>query len=331
MTAVCREGTMRRAGEERMLRYTLKRMLIGVLSLIVLATVTFFLVRIMPGSPFQQGGVSSQVVEAVEEEYGLNEPIFTQYLNYMGGLLKGDFGISYQDPSTEVAEVIKRAWPVTASVGIAALAVSVLLGTGLGILRAVSEKRAVREIISGAGMLAAGIPTFAAAILLLLLFSVRLKWLPVSGLLSPAHYILPVTALALYPAAVISRLTSNALSAEMGKAYYLFARAKGLGKWRAVFTHALKNAYLPVLNYVGPASASLLTGSFVIESIFTIPGLGREFVGSITNRDYTLILGLTVFMGAVVIAVNLATDLLCAWLSPETGRAYKKADGRQRK
>lgn len=307
-----------------MARYTCRRILTGLLSLFVLITVTFFLVRIIPGSPFQRGGVSESVVEAIEQEYGLNEPLFTQYLSYIGGVLHGDLGISYQDPAVRVTEVIARAWPVTASVGAAALIVSLILGTGLGILSAVSGRRSVKQVISAGGMIAAGIPGFAAAILLMLVFSVKLKLLPASGLLSPVHYILPVAALSLYPAAMVSRLVSSTLETELTKDYVLFARAKGLGRRQVIFTHALKNAYLPVINYIGPASASLLTGSFVVESIFTIPGLGREFVGSITNRDYTLILGLTVFMGAVVIFVNLITDLLCAWLDPKTRRAYRE-------
>ena len=309
---------------EDMARYTCRRILTGILSLFVLITVTFFLVRIIPGSPFQRGGVSESVVEAIEQEYGLNEPLFTQYLSYIGGVLHGDLGISYQDPAVRVTEVIARAWPVTASVGAAALIVSLILGTGLGILSAVSGRRSVKQVISAGGMIAAGIPGFAAAILLMLVFSVKLKLLPASGLLSPVHYILPVAALSLYPAAMVSRLVSSTLETELTKDYVLFARAKGLGRRQVIFTHALKNAYLPVINYIGPASASLLTGSFVVESIFTIPGLGREFVGSITNRDYTLILGLTVFMGAVVILVNLITDLLCAWLDPKTRRAYRE-------
>lgn len=307
-----------------MARYTCRRILTGILSLFVLITVTFFLVRIIPGSPFQRGGVSESVVEAIEQEYGLNESLFTQYLSYIGGVLHGDLGISYQDPAVRVTEVIARAWPVTASVGAAALIVSLILGTGLGILSAVSGRRSVKQVISAGGMIAAGIPGFAAAILLMLVFSVKLKLLPASGLLSPVHYILPVAALSLYPAAMVSRLVSSTLETELTKDYVLFARAKGLGRRQVIFTHALKNAYLPVINYIGPASASLLTGSFVVESIFTIPGLGREFVGSITNRDYTLILGLTVFMGAVVILVNLITDLLCAWLDPKTRRAYRE-------
>ena len=307
-----------------MARYTCRRILTGFLSLFVLITVTFFLVRIIPGSPFQRGGVSESVVEAIEQEYGLNEPLFTQYISYIGGVLHGDLGISYQDPAVRVTEVIARAWPVTASVGAAALIVSLILGTGLGILSAVSGRRSVKQVISAGGMIAAGIPGFAAAILLMLVFSVKLKLLPASGLLSPVHYILPVAALSLYPSAMVSRLVSSTLETELTKDYVLFARAKGLGRRQVIFTHALKNAYLPVINYIGPASASLLTGSFVVESIFTIPGLGREFVGSITNRDYTLILGLTVFMGAVVIFVNLITDLLCAWLDPKTRRAYRE-------
>ena len=306
-----------------MLRYTLKRLATGLVSLFVLATVTFFHVRLIPGSPFQNGGVSDQVVEAVEEEYGLNEPLFDQYLTYMGNLVHGDLGVSYQEPDTTVAEIIGRTWPVTVSLGLAALLAAVVLGTGLGILRAVSKSRIVREGILAGGMLAAGIPNFAVAILLLLVFSVKLGWFPAAGLLTPAHYVLPVISLALYPAAVISRLTGNTLSAELGKQYVLFARAKGLGRGRIIFTHALKNAWIPVLNYVGPASAFLLTGSFVVESIFTIPGLGREFVSSITNRDYTLILGLTVFMGMVVILVNLVTDLVCAWMDPRMRRSYR--------
>lgn len=306
-----------------MLGYTVKRLATGMVSLFVLATVTFFLVRVIPGSPFQNGGVSDQVVEAVEEEYGLNEPLFDQYLTYMGNLVHGDLGVSYQEPDTTVAEIIERTWPVTVSLGLAALAVAVVLGTGLGILRAVSKNRIIREGILAGGMLAAGIPNFAVAILLLLVFSVKLGWFPAAGLLTPAHYVLPVISLSLYPAAVISRLTGNTLSSEMGRQYVLFARAKGLSRGRIIFTHALKNAWIPVLNYVGPASAFLLTGSFVVESIFTIPGLGREFVSSITNRDYTLILGLTVFMGMVVILVNLVTDLVCAWMDPRVRRSYR--------
>ena len=223
-----------------MMRYTWKRILTGIVSLFLLATVTFFLVRLIPGSPFQRGGVSEQVVEAVEEEYGLNDPLIEQYLSYMGNLLKGDLGISYQDPGTSVEEIIGRAAPLTVSLGLSALIVSVIVGTGCGVFYAASEKRAVKKVIGSLGMLAAGIPGFAAAILLLMVFSVKLKWFPSSGLFSFSHYILPATALSLYPTAVITRMTGHALDEEMAKDYVLFARAKGLKKSRIIFTHALK-------------------------------------------------------------------------------------------
>lgn len=199
------------------MRYAGKRILTGIVSLFLLATVTFFLVRLIPGSPFQRGGVSANVVEAIEEEYGLNDPVLDQYLAYMGNLLKGDLGISYQDPGTSVKEIIGRAAPLTVSIGFPALIVSVIVGTGCGIIYAASEKKAVRRMIGSVGMIIAGIPSFAAAILLLIVFSVKLKWLPSSGLLSFSHYILPVTALAMYPAVVITRMTGNALTAEMAK------------------------------------------------------------------------------------------------------------------
>lgn len=312
-----------------MVRYTGKRILTGMFSLLILVAVTFYLVRLIPGSPFQTGNVSEKVVRAMEEQYGLNEPIYMQYATYMKNLLRGDFGISYQEPGTRVTEIIGRAWPFTFSLGIAALIFAFLAGTVLGIIHTVSGNRVIKALISGFGILSAGIPSFVTAILLLLVLSLKLKWLPASGLFTPFHYILPVTALALYPASVTERLTENALSAELNQDYVLYAKAKGLGINRVILTHALKNAMIPVINYIGPASAFLLTGSFAVESIFTIPGLGREFVFSIANRDYTLILGLTVFMGTVVIVVNLVTDLICAWLNPQIRRGYEKKQKRR--
>lgn len=314
-----------------MVRYTVSRLLTGALAVFVLATFTFFLVRLMPGSPFQNGAVSQQVVEAIEEEYGLHEPLFSQYTSYMAGLLHGDFGISYQDPGTRVTEIIARAWPLTASLGVVSLAAAVAAGTGLGIFQAMYRKRTAGRVLSFIGMMMAGVPGFAVALLLLLIFCVRLKWLPSAGLLSPAHYILPVLSLAVYPSAVIARLMGNALAEEEEKEYVRFALAKGLGKRRVLLTHELKNAWFPVLGYIGPAATYLLTGSFVTESIFTIPGLGREFVLSVMNRDYTMILGLTVFMGTVVIAVNLISDLAAAWADPRVRKAYSEKEWQRKK
>lgn len=300
-----------------MLKYTLKRILTGILSLFVLVSVAFFLTRLMPGSPFETGNTSAHVQAEIEAEYGLSKPLFQQYQLYLSNLLHGDLGISYKKPGVSVVEVIARAFPATGKLGLLAVCVSLLVGTALGIWQATTGNKTVRTGIWLGTILGSGIPNFVWAIILLLLFGVKLKVLPVTGLDSWQSYLLPVFTLALYPTSVITRMTRNSSLREMQKDYVILAKVKGLSKKRIVYVHILKNAWLPVLNYAGPAAAFLLTGSFVVESVFTIPGLGREFVSSIANRDYTLILGLTVFMGAVVIGVNLLVDLLCAYLNPK--------------
>lgn len=222
-----------------------------------------------------------------------------------------------------VVEVIGRAWPITASIGGLAILVAAVFGTLLGIWQASSDRSAVKGSIFIGTILGTGIPNFVVALLLMLVFGVKLKLLPISGLTSAANYILPVLSLAVYPMSVVARLMQNTFQEEMKKEYVRMAKAKGLKFGQIVVGHILKNAWIPVLNYLGPAAAFLLTGSFVVESIFTIPGLGREFVNSIGNRDYTLILGLTVFMGTMVIGINLLTDLLCAWLDPRIRRSCR--------
>lgn len=303
-------------------KYIANRLLIGILSLLMLVTITFFLVHRMPGTPFQTGNVSGEVLEALDEEYGLNESIGRQYGRYLLNLLQGNLGISYKKPGVSVSEVISRALPATMSLGIAAILVSLLTGTLLGIWQAVTRKKGVRGGILTLTVLGSGIPNFVIAFLLLLGFGVKLKVLPIVGLSSGWHYILPVLSLAAYPAAVITRLMSNSLQEEMGKEYAVMVKAKGLSRHRGLITHLLKNSWTPVLNYLGKSAAFLLTGSFVVESIFTIPGLGREFVNAIGNRDYTLIMGLTIFMGMVVILATLATDLLSAALDPRVRKSY---------
>lgn len=306
-----------------MFGYTCKRVFIGILSLFVLVTAAFFLTRMMPGSPFQTGNVSESVLTSMEVEYGLNEPVFKQYATYLSNLMHGDLGISFKKPGVRVSEVITRAWPATAALGALAIVLAAVVGTLLGIWQASTKKRFVKGGIFFSTMLGTGIPNFVIALLLMLFFGVKLKLLPIAGLTGAENYILPVVSLAVYPAAVITRLMQNTFREEMNRDYVVLAKAKGLGWRRTAVTHILKNAWIPVLNYIGPAAAFLMTGSFVVESVFTIPGLGREFVNSIENRDYTLILGLTIFMGVTVIGINLLTDLLCAWLDPRVRRAYR--------
>lgn len=300
-----------------MVKYTLKRIFTGVLSLFVLVTAAFFLTRLMPGSPFETGNTSAQVQAEIESEYGLSKPLLEQYRMYLVNLLHGDFGISYKKPGVAVTEVIARAFPATWKLGMLAIVTALLAGTVLGIWQATTDRKWVRNGIWFGTMLGSGIPNFVWAIVLLLIFGVKLKVLPVTGLDGWQSYLLPVFTLAVYPTAVVTRMMRNSFCREMRKDYVTLARVKGLSKRRIVYVHILKNAWLPVLSYAGPAAAFLLTGSFVVESVFTIPGLGREFVNSIVNRDYTLILGLTVFMGIVVIGINLLVDLLCAYLNPK--------------
>lgn len=307
-----------------MLKYIGKRILVGLLSLFVLVTAAFFLTRQMPGSPFQTGNVSDTVLASIEKEYGLDEPVGVQYKMYLLNLLRGDLGVSYKKPGVSVASVISRAWPVTAVIGGLAILIALVCGTLLGIWQASSKSRMVQGGILFGTMLGTGLPNFVIALLLAFVFGVRLKLLPIAGVNGWTSYLLPAVSLAVYPMSVVSRMMQNSFREELQKDYVVLAKAKRLPWKQIVFTHILKNAWIPVLNYAGPAAAFLLTGSFAVESIFTIPGLGREFVNSIANRDYTLILGLTVFMGAVVIGINLLVDVLCACLDPRIRRNYEE-------
>lgn len=308
-----------------MLQYVIKRLATGIVAMFVLVSVAFFLTRQMPGSPFETGNVSEEIEEQIEAEYGLDQPVMVQYRQYLSNLLHGDLGVSYKKQGVTVAEVIEKAWRPTAVLGLLATAVSLFAGTWLGIRQASSRRRAVRSGIFLGTVLAGCIPNFVIALVLALLFGVYWKLLPIAGLTGWQSYILPVISLAVYPTSVVTRIMCQSFSEEMKKDYVVLARVKGVTKRRITYIHILRNAWIPVLNYVGPAAAFLMTGSFVVESIFTIPGLGREFVNSISNRDYTLILGLTVFMGAVVILVNLLADIACAWLDPKVRKNFAGA------
>ena len=235
----------------------------------MLITVAFFLTRQMPGSPFQTGNVSGEVLEQMEQEYGFDQPVSAQYVTYMRNLLHGDLGISYMNPGESVTEVIAKALPTTLSLGILAVIVSLVAGTLLGMLQAFSQKRWVRTTILFGTIYGAGIPNFVIALLLALVFGVQWKLLPVVGLDSWTSYLLPVLSLAAYPTAVVTRLMCHACRQELQKEYVVLAKVKGLSMRRIAWTHVWKNAWIPVLNYAGPAAAFLLTGSFVVESIFT--------------------------------------------------------------
>ena len=298
-----------------MVRYIIKRLFIGVVTIWALITITFFLIRIMPGSPFEADNLSQSAIEQLESTYGLDEPMWKQYILYMENLMHGDLGISYKK-NVSVNTLIARGFPYTLSIGLLSIAVSAFIGILMGIWMATSKRLAVKNTLLGIATLGVSIPGFVTAILLMMIFGVWWPVLPIVGLGSPANYILPVAAQSFGQIASIARLTKSTYSEAIQMDYVTMARAKGLGNLYITVRHVLKNALIPVVTYFGPAIAFLITGSFVVESIFSIPGIGREFTNAITNRDYTVVLGFSVFIGVIITVANLAVDIICSLIDP---------------
>ena len=298
-----------------MVRYIIKRLFIGVVTIWALITITFFLIRIMPGSPFEADNLSQSAIEQLESTYGLDEPMWKQYILYMENLMHGDLGISYKK-NVSVNTLIARGFPYTLSIGLLSIAVSAFIGILMGIWMATSKRLAVKNTLLGIATLGVGIPGFVTAILLMMVFGVWWPVLPIVGLGSPANYILPVAAQSFGQIASIARLTKSTYSEAIQMDYVTMARAKGLSNLYITARHVLKNALIPVVTYFGPAIAFLITGSFVVESIFSIPGIGREFTNAITNRDYTVVLGFSVFIGVIITVANLAVDIICSLIDP---------------
>ena len=299
-----------------MAKYITKRLLMGLVSLFALITVTFFLTRLMPGNPFDISNVNQAVQDRIMSYYGLDQPVHVQFGMYLKNLSHGDLGISYKKVGTTVNQLIMQEAPYTIQIGLIAFIIALILGTVLGIAMAVTRKEGVRGSLMFLTVLGISIPNYVLALLLMLVCGVTLKWFPVVGLGSWKHYILPVTAMTVYPLAQISKLVKSSYSEAMHQDYVIMARAKGISKTRISFVHILKNAMIPVITISGPMVAFLLTGSFVVENIFTIPGIGREFVNSVSNRDYTVIMGLTIFLGIILVLCNLISDIICALVDP---------------
>ena len=298
-----------------MVRYIIKRLFIGVVTIWALITITFFLIRIMPGSPFEADNLSQSAIEQLESTSGLDEPMWKQYILYMENLMHGDLGISYKK-NVSVNTLIARGFPYTLSIGLLSIAVSAFIGILMGIWMATSKRLAVKNTLLGIATLGVSIPGFVTAILLMMVFGVWWPVLPIVGLGSPANYILPVAAQSFGQIASIARLTKSTYSEAIQMDYVTMARAKGLSNLYITARHVLKNALIPVVTYFGPAIAFLITGSFVVESIFSIPGIGREFTNAITNRDYTVVLGFSVFIGVIITVANLAVDIICSLIDP---------------
>ncbi|MBO4693892.1 MAG: ABC transporter permease [Clostridia bacterium] len=300
-----------------MLRYTLKRVGMGLLSIFIVATLTFFLMNLVPGGPFvAEKSISKEAQAALEAKFDLDKPIMQRYVKYMTNLAKGDMGISLKQRGRDVSDIIFSKFPVSAKLAGIAVLIALLLGIPLGCLSAYNRGRLADNTIIVFTTCGIAIPSFISSVLLLYLLGAKLNLLPTIGLASAEAYIMPVTALAIYPTAYITRLMRSSLLDVMGQDYIRTARAKGLSNFKTIFKHALRNAILPVVTYVGPMLAGLMTGSFVVEKIFTIPGLGREFVSSIVNRDYTMVMGTTIILATLVIAANVIVDILYKVIDP---------------
>ena len=301
-----------------MLRFITSRFLQSLLALFLVITATFFMVRFVPGGPFTaEKAVTPEILRNLEAHYGLDKPLGQQYLDYLGSLARGDLGPSFKYPNRTVNEIIADKLPVSAELGAISLAIALVLGVGLGTLAAVRRNTWLDYTASSFGMIGISVPTFVVGPLLVLAFAIHLRWFNASGWFFPADRFLPSLVLGLAYAAPISRLTRGGMLEVLHQDFIRTARAKGASELRVVFRHALRGGLLPVGSYLGPAVAGILTGSFVIETIFQIPGIGREFVNSAFNRDYTLVLGTVILYATLIMGLNLLVDIVQAWLNPK--------------
>ncbi|MFW5632866.1 MAG: ABC transporter permease [Acetivibrio ethanolgignens] len=300
-----------------MLRYIVKRVGYAVLTLFLVATITFTLMNMVPGGPFlAEKAPSAATLAALEEKYGLDQPKIIQYKNYMLNLLKGDFGLAIKQRGRTVNDIIATGFPISAKVGACALLLAVLIGVPLGSIAALNRGKWLDNLIIVLSTTGIAIPSFVVATVLMYVFSVKLALLPTYWQNDFRSMILPVISLAFYPTAYISRLMRSSVLDVLGQDYMVTARAKGLSQFKRLFKHALRNAILPVVTYLGPAIAATLSGSFVVEKILTVPGLGGAFISSITDRDYPLVMGVTVFYAAFLIAMNVVVDIVYKIIDP---------------
>lgn len=310
-----------------MYRFALGRILQAIPVLLAVITVTFFLIHSAPGGPFSADkAVPPEVIKALEEQYNLNQPIWQQYVSYPGDVVRGDFGPSFKYSGRTVNELIAAGLPITAELAFYAMIVALVIGLLAGIGAAVRPNTAQDYIPMTAAMIGICMPSFLLGPLLVLVFGINLEWLPVSGWGDiPGDKILPSITLGAGFAAYIARLSRGGMLEVLSQDYIRTARAKGLSETLIILKHALRGGLIPVVAFLGPAFAGLLSGSFVVETIFQIPGLGRFYVQAAFNRDYTLILGMTIFLSTLIIVFNLLSDMLAIWLNPKLRHEIKGA------
>ena len=301
-----------------MLHYFIRRLLGAIPTMFLIILVSFVLVRMAPGGPFDKERKVPATVEALLiKKYHLDEPLPQQFVRYVGGVLQGDFGPSFKYPDRSVTELIKLGFPVSLTLGLSAIALALMAGISLGIWAALRQNSWIDYFCVGGAMLGVAIPNYVFAPLMTLVFGLMLGWLPVGGWGQPQHWILPILALAIPQVASITRLTRASMLEVLGSNFVRTARAKGLPEMVTLTRHAIRAALMPVVSYLGPAIANIVTGSVIIEEIFGIPGIGRYFVQGAINRDYTMVLGVTILFGALIIVCNLIADLCYGLLDPK--------------
>ncbi|MES1944669.1 oligopeptide transport system permease OppB [Salinisphaera sp. PC39] len=300
-----------------MLAYAIRRIAGAIPTLLILLTLAFVMIRAAPGGPFDaEKQLPPQIEANLRAKYHLDEPLYEQYARYLWDVMHFDFGPSFQYQDLTVNQLIASGFPVSLKLGLASLVFALLLGVPIGILAALRQNRITDYGLMTLAMLGISIPNFVLAPLLILLLAVHRDWLPAGGLGGPSHYVIPVIALGTAIMAYVARLTRGSTIEVLRSDYIRTARAKGLPMRRVLFLHALPAALTPVVSFLGPATAGIITGSVVIETIFGIPGLGRFFVQGALNRDYTLVMGVVLFYGILIVVFNLIVDLVYAWLDP---------------
>ena len=301
--------------DAKMLGYIVKRLLLAVLTVLLICAITFFVMHAVPGGPFnREKALSQATIDALNERYDLDKPLVTQFFLYLKNLLHGDLGVSLKN-GREISAIIKESFPISAKLGLLAVTVALILGTVFGSFAALMRNKLPDRIIIFFSTLFTAVPSFVLATLLLLIFCIKLGWIEVWSANS-TNYLLPVLALAAYPMAYTTRLAKTSMLDALSQDYIRTARAKGVSKWKIIFKHALRNSLIPVITYAGPEVAYIITGSMVVETVFTIGGIGSKFVQSINNRDYTVIMATTIFLATLMVVANVICDLLYKVVDP---------------
>lgn len=300
-----------------MVRYVINRLVFMLISLFILISATFFLMKAIPGNPFMgEKNVSPEIEARLMEQYGLDKPVFQQYTKYLGDIATGDFGISMKRLNQDVGEIIGDTFAVSLKLGAVAIVVAVIVGVLLGMIAAMNHRKIIDNVAMILAVLGIAVPSFVLASLLQFYLAQEAGWFKVMGLNGPLDYVLPVAALSAQPIAFIARLTRSSMLEVLHADYVKTAKAKGLNSITIMFKHIVRNAILPVVTYVGPMTANIITGSVVIERIFGIGGIGKVFVESITTRDYTMIMGITIFYGLILMVARFITDIAYVIIDP---------------